>query len=98
MRLLFVLTLLFPLGCQHMVINRADPPRALGESHEMEIDSFFRGALPATKIPPEKEVCPKSRIENVELRMSGSDVLLSIVTLGIYVPHRVILTCAKEVN
>jgi hypothetical protein len=98
MRFLALIATFFSLSCQHMVIQRSEKSRPLGAVHDVEVHSFFRGVLPLTKIPSEKEICPNSRIETVELNMSALNVLTSIATLGIYVPHRVTLTCAKELN
>jgi hypothetical protein len=85
-------------SCSHLTFSRSESPLPLGETKIFRLNSFVFGAIPAAKIPPESEVCPKARIESIDMNMSGQDVTLSLVTIGIYVPHRVTITCSKELN
>jgi hypothetical protein len=90
------LTLIFVIsavGCTHLVMNKDDSHRPAAEIKNLEYNTVLFGFLGLTKLPPATEICGQSRIETVEMNMDSEDVLTSIVTLGLYVPHRVSIMC-----
>jgi hypothetical protein len=80
-------------GCSHLTLYRGDEHPSQGETQDVPADSYLWGFANVSKIPPESELCPKSRIETIDMKMTGQDVLITMITLGIYVPHRVEITC-----
>jgi hypothetical protein len=62
---------------------------------ERRLSTFVWGFVPAARIHQES-VCPSARIESMDLHMSSSDVLISIATIGIYVPHHAEITCGSS--
>src|SRR4051812_1258111 len=85
-------------GCSHLTLTRGESALTSAEPKEFQLDSFLLGAIPASKPLVESEVRGKSRIETINMFMTGTDVATSLATIGIYVPHRVIITCARELN
>lgn len=83
-------------GCSHLTIQRNDSSVALDQAQDFQRHSFVWGFVPARRLPPETELCPKSKIGTFEVLRDSGDVWISIATLGIYVPHRVTIRCAKS--
>lgn len=84
-------------GCGHLTLHRGDevvPSTTAATTQNYTIDALLFGTIPLTKLPQEGELCPTSRIETLNFNMEGSQVLLAIVTLGIYTPHDVRVDCA----
>jgi hypothetical protein len=99
MKILTALTILFmTAGCMSVGISRAEKPATgAAKTEDVELNSFAWGFVPV-RLPPESEICPKSRIETVRLGQNGTDVFLSLVTLGVYVPQRAEISCALALN
>lgn len=97
MKILASFLIFLSLGCNHVTISRYEKASASTKSTEIELDSFALGFVPV-KLPSENEACPQSKIDSVNLSMNTKDVLLSIVTIGIYVPHRAEITCTPVTN
>ena len=96
MRRLGLLIFIALSACNHMTVQRGEStPRPISASTEYKLNSFLWGFIPGPRLRPESELCPGGRIEALDLRMSGTDVLISTVTIGIYVPHRVKVGCSK---
>ncbi|MGZ3722849.1 MAG: hypothetical protein ACXVA9_07975 [Bdellovibrionales bacterium] len=98
MKWTLALLFLLSLGCSHLTLSRTETSTRGGDVHVFELDSFLFSTLNFTKIPPETEICPSSRLEFIDLSMTGDDVLTAIVSLGLYVPHRVTITCSSALN
>lgn len=62
---------------------------------KVETSHFLWGILPANPGLVEDQLCPDSRLDAAQMGMTGGDVLLTAVTLGIYVPSRVTVNCTK---
>jgi hypothetical protein len=56
---------------------------------------YFWGLLPGKDKLVESELCPNSRISAAQTGMTTADVLLTIVTVGIYVPSRAAIGCSE---
>lgn len=82
-------------SCANLDVHRNDTPQNGGEKINIKLNSFLFGFVPGPKLPPMPDICPKGRMEMVEFDKSPGDAWLSVVTLGVYVPHRVAVTCAK---
>jgi hypothetical protein len=98
MRAIFAILLICLSACSHLLIQRGEEKSAEGPVQRIELRSFIWGFVPHRKIRPEAELCPNGRIRTADLKMDQQDVLLTIVTLGIYIPHRVDITCGQEVS
>ena len=99
MRYLVLPILLAFTACNHLSVQRGEAtPRPVSTSTEYKMNSFLWGIIPGPRLSPEPQLCPGGRIEALDLRMSGTDVLVSTVTIGIYVPHRVKVSCSKMVS
>jgi hypothetical protein len=99
MRLALLLILLATSACNHLRVQRGEStPRPVASTHEYKLNSFLWGFVPGPRLQPESILCPGGRIESLDLRMSGTDVLLTAVTVGIFVPHRVTVGCSKTVS
>jgi len=101
MRLTLVsLTAFFFLGsslssCAYLNIARHEPAPTQSTAIQVPLNSFIFGFVPGSKIPPQSLLCPGGRIESATLEMTSNHVLLTLVTLGIYVPHRATVSCSK---
>lgn len=72
-----------------------DPRVPAGEEHQLWT-SFFVGGLVGHAEVDVRDVCPDGRAHEVE---TGEDALTlgaTILTLGVYAPRRVYVTCAAE--
>jgi hypothetical protein len=96
-RFLALFILLIAAGCMHVNISRSEKVSGGGPVQNIDLNSFVWGFVPVT-IPPEAELCPKSRIETVAIGQNGTDVFLSMITLGIFVPHRAEITCSTALS
>jgi Bor protein len=86
-------------ACQHLTIHRGSgEPTAGGTSTMISADSYLWGVARGSSLPRESELCPKSRIETVDMKMTGKDVLWTLLTLGLYVPYRVVVTCSTPLE
>gem|GEM_PF-5281347 len=95
MRALLLVLFLSLNSCAHLTVNRNDSPDSSGDRTEIKLASFLFGFVPGKKMPPAAALCPKGRFESVNLEMKGTDVWMTAITLGIYVPHRAIVICGK---
>lgn len=79
------------VGCAMKVV-RDDSPAA-GQVKEYELNSFLWAFIPGTKLPPASELCPGGKVQTLDLGMETSQVLLTAVTIGIFVPYKAAVTC-----
>jgi hypothetical protein len=70
-------------------------PASLSDARVVRTPHFFWGLWPGKAKLAESELCPNSRIDAARTGMTASDVLLTIVTAGIYVPSRIAVSCSK---
>lgn len=89
-----LILVLVTLGCSHFTAHRDESPTLQPPTTYM-YHSFFFGFIPGPQIPTGEVLCPQSRIQTLDYRMSSLDVLITSATVGIYVPHRVNVTCAN---
>ena len=97
LRLLILISLFFSLvNCTHFSMYRNEEQKALPpEAQTIATPHYFWGLLSAKDKLVESELCPNSRIEGVKMGMTTGNVLLTIVTAGIYVPSRTTISCSK---
>ncbi|MGE0527027.1 MAG: hypothetical protein AB7G93_17605 [Bdellovibrionales bacterium] len=80
-------------SCSHLEVHRPSVPPA-GAKVELRLHSLLLGLIPVSKPPPAYTLCSGARVAHIDLRLAPTDVLLSMVTLGVYVPHRMTILCA----
>ena len=102
MNKLILCLLLATAGCAQMSIVRRAPstqpaPTAAQAPVVLEDDSYLWG-LAGRKVLDDRIVCGPGGADRLELGMSTRDVLLTTVTLGIYVPHHARFFCAKDLG
>lgn len=88
----FILTL-FLSGCATLEFETAGSTPTV--THEYRTSHLFWGAIATTNGEVPVPACPRGTFRNATLRMSTGDVLLTGLTLGIYVPHRATVRCAQ---
>lgn len=95
-----VLLLSFLLcSCTHLHVQRGDQSVATATSQSVvRLHNLFFGLFPTGPLPPEKVLCPNGRVEALDFRMSASDVALTTVTFGLYMRHRVSITCSNLIS
>lgn len=93
-RAVILLLFLLTAACSHIRVER-DETAKVSPAKTHKISSFLFALIPGRQLPPPNVLCPDSRIETLDLRMSPVDVLVTSATLGIYVPHRVTVVCAN---
>lgn len=93
--LLFCLSL-FLIQCSSLNVYRGEDQKNF-TSNVMKVETghYFWGLLPSEKGLLEQHLCPESRLDAAQMGMSFGEVLIGVVTLGIYVPSRVMVSCAK---
>jgi len=98
MKLLLVLAILVS-GCARLTVVRDEnvAPAAVDKKN-VKLHSFLWEIIPGKRIPPQQILCPSGRIERLDFGMDTGEVLLTLVTLGIYVPHHVDVTCTNQKN
>lgn len=96
MRLVLLPLSLFLIQCSTLNVYRGEVQKNLtSDVMKVETSHFLWGILPANPSLVEDQLCPGSRLDAAQMGMTGGDVLLTAVTLGIYVPSRVTVTCSK---
>jgi hypothetical protein len=66
----------------------------VGESGNVRVHHFLFGLAGGAAVDV-RDVCRSGRAESVSVHRGVSAYLLSIVTLGLYLPHDVQIRCAK---
>ncbi len=89
----FAASLAFQLtGCVAMQVQREEELRPVASTATIAQHNLVFGFLPPRRIN-EQDLCPNSQIETLKLQMRGVDVLLSLVTLGVYVTQQIEYSC-----
>lgn len=78
-----------------MTLSRDDANSPAESTQVIKLQSYLFGFFNSKSLLLTETACPQAEILKAELRMSAQDLTLTILTLGIYVPHRVILHCSK---
>ena len=95
LRAVFTLSLLSATSCSLLTIDRSSEKASAGQVVTVQIDSFVFGFVPGRRLY-QQDICAKSQIETLEMKMDSADVLIAIATLGFYVPHRILAVCRSE--
>jgi hypothetical protein len=92
MRALVVLAILG--GCYHYTYeHRAPAPNEQLVRHEHRVPTYLNGFVGTGSIDVTKDCAQPIR---TELQVRATDVLLSVVTLLIYTPHTLYVTCSAN--
>jgi hypothetical protein len=89
--LLALITSLMATGCFHSVIDTGLKPGPVGYEEEWE-SAWLIGAVPARVNATEACRGPWARVETQQSFLNG---IVTVLTLGIYAPHQVEVTCAR---
>jgi hypothetical protein len=81
-------------GCFKATFIR-DPEAVRGEEHD-RWTSFFIFGLVGEQTLDVRQFCPDGRVAEVETSANFLTGLVSVVTLGIYTPRKVYVTCAAQ--
>jgi len=97
MRILLLMLCFSLVHCSHFTMNRNEDQKtsAASDAQIIETAHYFWGLQPGKRGLVESNLCPNSRIDVVQMNMTTVDVLLTIVTAGIYAPSRATITCSK---
>lgn len=90
-----LLGLLFALAAGGCKATFTDPRVPAGDEHTLW-RSFFLGGLVGHAEVDVRDVCASGRAREVQ---TSEDVLtlgVTVITIGVYAPRRVYVTCAKE--
>ena len=93
MRALLLALLVATSGCYHYSFEQTRAPTSGAEiTHEIRRPTYLNGFVGTGRVDT-TEYC--DRPVRTELRVTAKDVLLSIVTLLIYTPHTLYVTCER---
>lgn len=94
-----VLLSLVLCACAEMRIVRNEKPALytnVTSQTDLKLHSFVLGLVPGKSLLSQNELCDKNhRIDSVRLGMKSTDVLVTLVTFGVYVPYRATINCIK---
>lgn len=97
MRIIILLSFLFTSACAQLAVTREDSSTK-SETKELHFASFGWGFLQLGRTLDENELCTGGKIDKLDFGMGTGDVLLSAVTIGIYTPYRIKVTCRNRQN
>lgn len=87
------LLLLAPSGCYRYRFElRPEPPESRLVTHEMRVPTYLNGFVGTGRVETARYCEQPVR---TELEVTATDVLLSVVTLLIYTPHTLRVTCEQ---
>jgi hypothetical protein len=86
--------LLFGTGCYKATFIR-DPEAVRGVEHDAWVDYFIFGLVNDQTFDTH-QFCPDGRIAQVQTGANFGTGLVSILTIGIYTPRKVYVTCAAD--
>lgn len=72
-----------------------DPSVPAGKRHS-KWSKFYLGGLVGHERIDIRDYCPSGRVHEVETAEDASTLVLTVVTVGIYAPRRVYITCGPE--
>jgi hypothetical protein len=79
-------------GCYKATFYR-DPQVTSGDQHEAWTDFFLFGLVGSETVDVGR-YCPPNSVAMVRTGANAGTGFISIITLGIYTPHKVYVTCA----
>ncbi len=89
-----LIMLFFTLSaCSHLTVVSTESTLATGPSHTLAMDSYLLGTIRGSHVLTAGELCPNAELEGMTMRTRTPDVLLSLITLGIYVPYDLEVRC-----
>ena len=92
---LFILALGFQLGCGNMTVQRSESAVGSDQQSEYSTTAFLFGFIPARRLS-EVELCPQAKVQKLSLHMTGGNVGLALITLGIYIPQTIRVSCSAS--
>lgn len=72
-----------------------DPSVPAGRQHAAWAKFYLAGVVGHERIDI-RDYCPSGRVHEVETAEDAQTLVLTVVTLGIYAPRRVFITCGPE--
>lgn len=94
---LLIVPLILLTACSHMTVTRQEDAH-FQEPKEFTMHSFLLGFVPGAGPTSTQDFCPGGRIEALDLRMSGLDVVMTLATVGLYVPHKAKVQCGPSLE
>ncbi len=91
----FILALGFQVGCGNMTIQRSESAVGSDLQGEYSTASFLFGFIPARRLS-EVELCPQAKVQKMSVHMTGGNVGLALLTLGIYIPQTIHVSCSTS--
>ena len=79
-------------GCYKATFYR-DPQVTSGDRHE-EWTHFYLFGLVGSEVIDVRRYCPPDSVAVVRTGANAGTGIISVITLGIYTPHKVYVTCA----
>lgn len=96
MRFLLPILCFFLVHCSTLNVYRSEDQKNFTSAvMKVETSHYLWGFFASNPGLVEARLCADSRIDAVQMGMTGSDVLIGVVTLGIYVPSRATVNCSK---
>lgn len=92
--ILFLFTLTFT-ACGHTQIERHQPLKASQNSTIYTLNYLGFGWVPLNRLGSEAFLCRSGKVEMVDLKMSGVDMLLTGLTAGIYARQTATVSCRR---
>ena len=94
MKVVIFIMLFMASGCLKTKINFEDP---IGAPAYQQSQSFFLGGLvPSKRTFKASEVCPDGKVAQMETRTTFLNGFLTAITLLIYAPKTLTITCSGE--
>jgi len=99
-----ILACLLPLllvgtaGCSHLTLHRDASHATPGETKVVHVKSFLWSFVPGQPPPTQDELCPQARIQTIEMEESPTDILFTVLTLGLYMPHQITVACTEKTS
>jgi hypothetical protein len=81
-------------ACSTLNVQRLEGGTPRGPFSEKKLHQFVFGFVPTRRNISESELCNAGKVESMQMEMSGVDVLVAVVTAGIYVPQRLRYNCS----
>jgi Bor protein len=72
-----------------------DPSAVKGAEHDRWLDYWFWGLMNEQNVNV-REFCPDGRVAEVQTHGNFGTGIVSVVTIGIYAPRKVTVTCAAD--
>lgn len=95
MRALLVLSLFISTSCSTLSVQRAPAPTN-PDRQSYRLPSYFLGFLPVKNAESHILHCPPDAVTLYEFEMTGVDVLISVLTVGLFVPQHMHVTCPAK--